>query len=485
MLPKETLHAYLDEYSLKIAKTRLVAGKKVLAGLYYKNINGVSDSSIPQEIRYGMKLLGAGVKQVNLLLSSKYVITKSIEVPSLDEKEIEDIVKLQAVRHTPYSKDEVIVGHINLEIVLKRYTKTLLVLVSNEIVRKRTAAFELAGFEVDSTHLVCEILSKIVSQSMLVGEASEPTGLLYFDSHLVDLMILKDGKPFYIRSIPIGISELKQEDGNLHTKQLLDEVKKTLEVYQNEEGAVLPKTFLVLGIDSPEQSDFIKLVESQLKIKTQMTFISGKLPMTDETKKDFLRFSQASLVDVMADSMIGEGPCLNLLPEDLKIRKMFRARGRQVFMAGMFAMIIFIFTISIFLTKIYFRSTYLKELRSNFQAKESEATNLVGLSDETRIIRAFDAKRGRTLKILSELQMILPKEMYLNELVLTNEDKLTIKGTSDLMSAVFSFVTEFENSPYFKNVSPDYTKSRKENDRDVSDFGITTNLEEEGFATNG
>ena len=80
--------------------------------------------------------------------------------------------------------------------------------------------------------------------------------------------------------------------------------------------------------------------------------------------------------------------------------------------------------------------------------------------------------------MLDEFQKVLPQEMYLSEISLTDDGHVSIKGTSKLMSTVFSFVTELENSPRFKNVTSDYTKSRKENDQDVSDFGLSALLEE-------
>jgi Tfp pilus assembly protein PilN len=132
---------------------------------------------------------------------------------------------------------------------------------------------------------------------------------------------------------------------------------------------------------------------------------------------------------------------------------------------------------SIFLTKIYFRNSYLKEIHKNFQIKEKEAEELVLLSEDTRKMENFNAKRGRAIKVLDQLQTMLPQEMYLGEIQMTPDEKVSIKGTSEFMSAVFSFVTEFEGNPYFKNVNTDYTKSRKEADKDVSDFGITANIE--------
>ena len=100
------------------------------------------------------------------------------------------------------------------------------------------------------------------------------------------------------------------------------------------------------------------------------------------------------------------------------------------------------------------------------------------LSDQVRLVNDFKSKRGVASSVFNELQRILPPQMYLSEITLTPDNHLTVKGTSELMSVIFSFVTDFEKSEYFKTVTSDYTKSRKENDKDVSDFGLSAVLED-------
>ena len=100
------------------------------------------------------------------------------------------------------------------------------------------------------------------------------------------------------------------------------------------------------------------------------------------------------------------------------------------------------------------------------------------ISEKTRVVREFIQKRGLALRVIAELQKMLPADMYLSEISLTEDGKVSLKGSSSLMSGVFSFVTQMENNSVFKGVTSDYTKSRKENDKEVSDFGLSATLEE-------
>lgn len=470
---KETLHCLIDESGIKLARASVSQGRKVVTGLYYKDITGMQPSDQVRELRAGLQALGVKSKQIHVLLASKYIITKSIEVPSLDPKEIEDIVRLQAVRHTPYSKEEVIVSHINLDVLLERYTKALLVIASNENVRKKTDVADAAGLDVSSVRLVPEAVTR--TMQAFAPEMSDG-GYVYLDRNSTDLVIINKGKPNFVRSIPIGVSQIRQDaEGGI--KLLLDEIKKTLDAYQSEDPGSAAKHLALIGLECAEQAVLKQRLEADLAIKSEAAFLESKLPVEAAAKKAMSDHKEVSFLDIMCDALVGEECAVDLIPEDLRIKKNFKAKGQEIFLAGCFIMVIFILAMSVFLVKIYFRNSYLKEIHSNFEVKEKEASELMVLSEDTRQIENFNKKKGRALTVFNEIQTVLPQEMYLSETVLGSDEKVSIKGTSEFMSAVFSFVTEFESNPYFRNVTTDYTKSRRENDRDVSDFGITASVE--------
>lgn len=474
-MPKETVHIYFDESSLKIAKVRAAGPKKVVSGLYYRNLSGIPEEQVGSELRQGLRALGLRSPAATVLLPSKFVITKNIEVPSLDPKEIGDIIKLQAVRHTPYTKEEVTVSHINIDVVLERYTRALLVLSANENIRKRTTLLEQQGLETDAVRLSAEIVTRAAASLLGVGGEGAPIGILFLDSNSTDLLISHKGKPAFMRSIPVGVIQLKQEAGNL--RLLMDEIKKTCESYQGEDQGALPVRFVVFGAAAPQKDEVAGAFRDGMNIACDALSQEGSIAFLPEARKVLEQNPQTAFFDVIAGAYLPAATSIDLTPEDLRIRKAFKTKGYEIFMAGTFLMITLILTMGIFLTKIYFRNRYLHEVKATFEIKKTEAKDLMRISEEAKIARQFNTAKALPLAALNELQRILPEDMYLNEITLTSDDRIVIKGTSDLMSSVFAFVTAFESSPFFQSVTADYTKSRKEGDKDVSDFGISATLE--------
>lgn len=477
---EETISVYVDEFSLKMAKIQNVSGKELISGVYYKNVSGLSETEMAQEILTGMKALKSRKKEVSLVLSSKYVITKNIEVPSTDEKEIKDIVRLQAGRHTPYSKEEIVVDYLNLEVILERYTKLLLVIVSNENAKRKTDLLQLAKLEINAVYLASESLAMGATQSssFLHSTGEGTTALIYLDSNHTDLMILNKRRLFFIRNIPIGLNQLEESESE-NIKRLFEELKKTCDAYKNDESGEMPERFLMAGIEVPQAEFLCKLIEEEFKVSATIFRMKDEIAVSEEAKTQLSGYHQVSLLEVMLAALFNRELSVDLTPHDLKIRKAFRQKGQDIFIAGILVMVIFVLLVGTCLTKIYFRSSYLDNLHKNFEIKNKEAQELVVLSEQTRIIIDFKKRKGISLLILKELQTLLPNDIYLNEISLDAKGHLTIKGTSELMSRVFSLVTEFENSPYFKNVKTDYTKSRKVDNKDIADFGFSANLEGE------
>ena len=476
-MQKESLHVYLDDHALKMACVRQQKSGPCVTGIFYKKITGLSVQDLAETLRAGCVALNAKTRLVYGIISSGSAITKSIEVPSLDEKEIADIIRLQAGRHTPYSKDEVIVGHFNIGVVLERYTKSLLVIVSNQTVERFTTAIALAGMQLEAVHLASEIFARSALRTPQVGPAEEPTALLVMDMHASDFIVVQNDRPCYIRNIPMGFQHLGEMTVDA-LGQFLQEVRKTIDAYQAEGFERLPSRMLIGGIPQKWTETVRKAMQDEFKIETHPVSMEEIAPVLPQVKEEIDKNAPVSFLEVLLDAVLLEDIMIDLTPAEVKIQKAFRRRGHDIFMSGIMMIVIFVLTMSVFLVKLYFRGAYLGTLEHNFEIKSREVDSLVAISDRSRLIKDFKAKKGRVAQIIREVETLLPEGMYLKQITLDNTGKLTLGGTSELMSTVFSFVTQFENDPLFQTVKTEYTKSRKEGEQDVADFGITAQIED-------
>jgi Tfp pilus assembly PilM family ATPase len=116
--------------SLRIAAGTLSSGKTQITHLVNRNISGLSDAKITESIRVLIGEMGLKKPIIIATVPSGMIITKNIEIPSRDKKEIKEIINLQAIRHTPYSRQEIVIDYIDIGTYRQSYTKVLLIIVT-------------------------------------------------------------------------------------------------------------------------------------------------------------------------------------------------------------------------------------------------------------------------------------------------------------------------------------------------------------------
>ncbi len=94
--------------NFKFARLQSLSNKKEITDLVIKDIRNLSDSDISKVIRTSLNEAGAKGRNVICTISSHLVMSKNIEVPSRDPKEIQEIINLQSGRYTAYSREEII-----------------------------------------------------------------------------------------------------------------------------------------------------------------------------------------------------------------------------------------------------------------------------------------------------------------------------------------------------------------------------------------
>src|SRR5262249_9643954 len=102
---------------------------------------------------------------------------KTIEVPSSDPEEIKSIINLQASRHTPYSREEVLISYINLGMNALNNTRLLLVIVHRDIVKDRISILERSGLNVDKIIFVPEAQARFYAKALNLKKEAPPTGV--------------------------------------------------------------------------------------------------------------------------------------------------------------------------------------------------------------------------------------------------------------------------------------------------------------------
>jgi Tfp pilus assembly PilM family ATPase/Tfp pilus assembly protein PilN len=472
---KQTVVLELAEKYFKIACLK-APGKKNSG----TDVNAVYDDNLTDEtVISGIKDFFKNnniSKNTNFIcvIPSSYGIYKNVEIPTIDKKEINQIIDLQAGSHTPYPKNEIVLDYAQTGVIYERYSKILLVILKRDVVAKRYSIASKLGCAVEEVVLGSEVVSKYFSE-ILQGKGSRPYGVVHIDSVLSDFTIMQNESCVYIRSIPVGMHELKSNPAeSLHV--FLEELKKSMEAYQANSVADMPDKIYTIGEESLAQSLVIE-IKKLFSIETLFFNYTTALNVTGNVFDKIAQNKDVSFLPVLAPLLLKNKNRLGFAPEDIKLQNEIKKSSNEMMRFGVLAAVLFLLFCCVLLTKIALKDQYLKKISSSYTQEEDAIKKIENISQRTRVVKEFLRRKGDVLNVLSELMSSMPEEVYLSSIKYANADTLTFTGTASSMSRVFSLVTELEGNQSFKNVKVDFTRTRKQAGEEVADFGLTLNIE--------
>jgi len=459
----------LSTGNLKLCYVKATPSRKELVSAVIRNTNGFSEDDIAKAVLQLIRELKIKKPHYVLCVPSQLVITKNIEVPSIEPKEIREIINLQAGRHTPYSREEVIVDYIPIGTYKQNYTKVLLLIVNSSVIKKQFVILDKAGIKIDKVILAQEGLAAFAAKYFKFDPANV-TALIHVDDAVTDFSIILRNKVIFIRSIPIG-RQLLVGDREKALEKFLDEVKKSLDSYQVENIEKLPVTIILTGALEGVDSLDSRLNEA-MHIPVRVVQYLSSIPVANKAFAATGEAKEASFLNVAA-LLLALGECrTSLIPEEVKLKMAMAQRGRDLMTTAVAFLMILVLFFMMMMTEVYFKNAYLKKMEYKYRHLGGEALKLEKEFQKNSQIRVYLAGRGSSVSVLAELYNLAPLDLELNYIKFEKDGKFIIRGTAESRATIFSFVDSMEKAPYFKEVKNKNTTKRREGLKEVTDFEV-------------
>lgn len=470
--------SFVDD-CLKIVQVRISPAEKRVTGVVKKDVRGTAEGEIPKIIRGLLSELGVKKPSAVFALSSSAVTTKNIEVPSIDPAEIKSIIDLQAGRHTPYSREEILIGYVNVGIFQKNYTKVLLVIVNRDQLLKQLRGFIEAGVRVEKVVFAPEATALFYAQVLKHKEGDKPVGIIDISRQATEFVVTWNRTVVTSRNLPVGMDALIKE-GQPAQDKLIAELLKSIEVYQSEDIGPLPEQYLLTG-DDAKLKDLQPVLQDKLKtamgLSPYLDHITAAQPIILRIVSEY---NDDSFLSVIAAGINFDEMRLDMTPEEILTQRQIEEKGKLVIFAAINGLIIFVLFCAIVSSKIYFREMYLNKLKADLEDKQKVVTVLDSVAQKTQILKDYTADRMMSLNIVRSLYKLVPEDMYLQSINLEENGTINIQGVSDSMSLVFNLVTSLGNypqdNPLFKDVNLKSTSTKQERGKEVAVFEITMKL---------
>ncbi len=440
-----------------------------------KDVADVKPDELPKVLASALKPVKAKGANVCLIAPPTTITTKNIEIPSTNQEEIQSIVSLQAGRHTPFARDEIQIGYVNIGVHKNNYSKVLLVIVNKSALKEQISVLSRAGLKVSKVFFAPESVAEYYANALGLKGKEETVGIIDVGKLATEFVLISNGVVATSRNIPVGKDSLSAE-GDAAKERLIEEISKTVEASQTEEIIDAPSKY-VLANDDPVLRDLQAGIEDKLKVTTEIVPYIDKVNVPKGVlKKIATDYAAHSFLEVIAPAAYAEGRAIDLLPEEIQIQEMIASQGKEIFRIAILSFFLLVVVGSLFSAKMYYSSQVLEKYTEKYAENKEKVAFLEDVSLRTKIVKRFLDDRMTSLEIIDHLYQEIPKEIYLTNIMIDGNNRIRLEGISDIGSLIHELVTQLGQSEYFAKVDLMATSSRKDRGKDVHAFEIVIQL---------
>ena len=196
--------------TVRIVHAKLGQPKIEVLGVKSCSFEGLLDDAAGEIIRGAIRELKAQKATALIAIDTQAIITKNIEIPSVEDKEIREIIDLQAGRYTPYARDEILVDYLSIDTYHNSYTKVFIVIAVLETLKKQINLLGRAGILVSKIQFAGESVGCACARLLGIASKATPSVVNAVDAkRLILSLFIKVGQ--YLWSLPIGWENFTSE----------------------------------------------------------------------------------------------------------------------------------------------------------------------------------------------------------------------------------------------------------------------------------
>lgn len=459
----------VDVQSLKLLHAVATPkGYRVTAALVLPLQENAADSV--SELRQWCSAQALDPETVLVANPAHLTTTRVFSVPSANWQEIRDIVELQAEKHTPYSKEEILTDFAVVESESSGYSKVMLAISHQDVVNRAVRLVESMGWSLERVALELEGLAGWLKA--VKGVVKQPQLLVDLDVETATVVVVSQGKVIFHRSLSFGMRQLIAEPAGVPNR-LVAELKRTLDAFEAE-GWHTAVSGIVLTGQIERLPEVASQVAQALELPCEAIAAAERFQLAPEVITALSEFGPVSFASLLG--LLSHSGGIDLTPKPLRLHRSFELRTRRLVTLGCQLIAVLMLATGILVWKGHRQERKLAFLRADARQAEEAASALDFSLKQVELVRGWLAGRGKLLELLVEVSQKSSDAIRWDSLEFLQADKLVIKGTSTEMPRVYDLVNALDNSRLFRKVETKKVTKRRDGTEHVTSFELTCEL---------
>ncbi|MCX5702571.1 MAG: pilus assembly protein PilM [Candidatus Omnitrophica bacterium] len=348
------------------------------------------------------------------------VSIKSLNLPTINDNEIRNMVEFELNNLFPYKAEELTYDHAVIHKGTDNYSRIILVAAPKEDIAKQVSLLRKAGLTPDSINI-----STISLLNQFLEEKREPLNylLINLDDGFMEMVFISAGKLELSRGIGLSIRQGRED--------ILKEIESTVTILEDKAYKI---DKIILSAKAQDLQGLAKSLEQALPYQVE-------IDNTFDVLKGFALHKNGKTLKI------------NLLPEEFKIQKAKNERRRSLLIFAALLLLNLSLIANIFYFGVKAKRGYLSLLRTELQNIYPEATLLQNKMLNLQVAKNYINSGRLTLGLLSELYSASPEGIKLSSLDITSQKSpgnIAIEGQAKNSEIVYRFADALRGSPLIK-----------------------------------
>lgn len=440
-------------------------GKRDIKVLISEPLSGQDQDTVAEAVKKIFLSLGFTPKKVLLNIPRHLVTARFLKIPSVDDREIDKIIKIESIKHLPYTDEKVIYGYRVIEKLEDGYSKVLLVVAQASVINNFLDILKKASVSaVISLSLSSETL---YSWYTLSREAEEKGNvmLVNLDPGRIDIDVIEDDKLVFTRGAAYSANDTEK------IEKIIRQIKISISTYQKESSNSVNRVMLTGSKE--ETAGCYSAFSESLKLPVDVIDQAKNIPMDENIKA---AMEGASFAELLGLALRSDSIKINLLPEDAAEDARIANTKNALITAVLLAALLVTMVFGVLIKKMRDKYVYLASITAELKKMEPNIAVAKKMMRDVSVTRQIMARKPLAVDVFAEACGITPAGMSLNALDFESGRSLAIRGTAPALGDVLRYVTILENSPYFEGVKVKYANKRMSDNKEITDFDINVVL---------
>lgn len=459
----------VDGQWLKVLQVDGPRGARRIACMAAAPLVGPAADELARSFEELCRVEGLSPREVLIANPTHLSTVRLFSLPSIDPNEIKDIVDLQAEKHTPYAKEEVIADFKILDRDRSGYSRVLLVIAHQDVVQRPTRLIEAARLPLDKVGAEIEgLIAWAAAHPRPGASAAQVTLVVDVDAGTTTLLIVHQHQPVFHRSLATGAEQVA-DDAAGAGQRMVTEIQRSLEALEAEAPALKVQDVLLTGPIEPLEP-LRAALESGLQLPVRL------VPAWDGCElSPAAHAARARLPRVSFSGLVGlafNESTITLTPHTMRLRQAFEARAQALVLLGCQLVGALILVSLLIIAQAQQQQQYYRRLQGLHETVAQDAEAVEQALHRLELVQGQLGNRGALLTLVEQMALQSPPGIQWDSMVFTQGEAVLLRGTSGELPKVYEFAAALRGTGLFSEVEASRIAKRAESDAGVTDFEL-------------